>query len=143
MKQHKASRKNGSTRQASRSGAPRKATAGKTPSPEVAARASGARNSKVVARTAGARSSKAAAAGKRAPAAPSGLVKLPAECLISSLGDLRTQLIERVAIETPVSFDASSVERIDTAALQLLAAFTRDRTAAGLPVEWQSACRRR
>jgi ABC-type transporter Mla MlaB component len=63
-------------------------------------------------------------------------VKLPAECLIGSIGDLRTQLLERVAIETSVSFDASSVERIDTAALQLLAAFTRDRQAAGRPVEW-------
>jgi phospholipid transport system transporter-binding protein len=69
---------------------------------------------------------------------PTGLVKLPAECLIGSLDGLRAQLLERVAIETPVSFDAAAVERIDTAALQLLAAFTRDRRAAGLQVEWRA-----
>jgi ABC-type transporter Mla MlaB component len=35
-----------------------------------------------------------------------------------------------------VQLDASAVQRVDTASLQVLAAFARDRRADGLPLEW-------
>jgi phospholipid transport system transporter-binding protein len=36
-----------------------------------------------------------------------------------------------------VGLEVGSLQRIDTAAVQLLAAFVRDRRAAGLPFEWR------
>ena len=67
---------------------------------------------------------------------PSGQVALRAECLIGTVDELRTELTSQLTLESSVTIDAAAVERIDTASLQLLAAFARDRRAAGLSVEW-------
>ncbi len=61
---------------------------------------------------------------------------LPADCAIASASALRASLLKRVSDVGTVQIDASGVQRIDTASLQVLAAFARDRRAAGLPVEW-------
>jgi ABC-type transporter Mla MlaB component len=74
-----------------------------------------------------------AAAPKRATTRP---LALPAECAIASAQSLRKSLMKRLSDRANVQIDASAVQRIDTASLQVLAAFARDRRAAGLEVEW-------
>jgi ABC-type transporter Mla MlaB component len=73
------------------------------------------------------------AAPRRKAARP---VSLPAECAIASAPALRAGLLKRLTDAGNVQIDASRVQRIDTASLQVLAAFTRDRRAGGLPIEW-------
>jgi ABC-type transporter Mla MlaB component len=107
MKQHKAPRKTGTRKHAPRAGAKRKVAGRKAATPKVTPR-------------------------KRAP----GPLMLPADCVIGSVPELRTALVSRVSSETAVTLDAAKVERIDTASLQLLAAFVRERRAAGLAFEW-------
>ena len=63
-------------------------------------------------------------------------VCLPAECVIASASGLRTTLLKRVSDAGNVQLDASAIQRVDTAGLQMLAAFVRDRRADGLPLEW-------
>jgi ABC-type transporter Mla MlaB component len=74
-----------------------------------------------------------AVAPKRSATRP---LALPAECAIASVPALRTSLLKRLTDASTVQVDASAVQRIDTASLQVLAAFARDRRAAGLSVEW-------
>jgi ABC-type transporter Mla MlaB component len=50
---------------------------------------------------------------------------------------LKVALLSHLDTPECVSLDAANVERIDTAALQLLCAFVRDRQARGLKVQWQ------
>jgi len=73
------------------------------------------------------------AAPKRKSARP---VALTAECAIASAAALRASLLKRLTDAGNVQIDASAVQRIDTASLQVLAAFARDRRAGGLAVEW-------
>lgn len=62
------------------------------------------------------------------PARPAAVsVRLPIICRLRDLSDLRQQLLARLPMLEPVAIDASEVESIDTAALQLLHAFERDR----------------
>ncbi|HTP38311.1 MAG TPA: STAS domain-containing protein [Steroidobacteraceae bacterium] len=49
----------------------------------------------------------------------------------------RQSLLDLLAEDHPVVIDVSEVERVDTAALQLLFAFERDRRARGASVVWQ------
>ncbi|MEM7262038.1 MAG: STAS domain-containing protein [Planctomycetota bacterium] len=55
---------------------------------------------------------------------------------VSRVRDLREELVARLAEATDVSFDASAVERVDAAALQLLCAFVRKMETAGHTVQW-------
>ncbi len=55
---------------------------------------------------------------------------------MASASGLRTTLLKRLTDAGNVPIDARAVRRIDTASLQVLAAFARDRRADGLPVEW-------
>jgi anti-anti-sigma regulatory factor len=74
---------------------------------------------------------------RRAKAArPDPILALPAECLIANAVPLREQLIAVVGEAAPVTLNVSAVERIDTACLQLLAAFASERRAASRPVVW-------
>jgi anti-anti-sigma regulatory factor len=70
------------------------------------------------------------------PARPDPVLALPAECLIANAVALREQLIAVVEEAVPVTLNVSAVERIDTACLQLLAAFATERRAASRPVVW-------
>ncbi len=65
---------------------------------------------------------------------PSPLV-LPAECTLADAESLKLKLAALLQDVSPVTLDVSGVRRIDTASLQLLAAFARDRRARGLRVE--------
>jgi phospholipid transport system transporter-binding protein len=63
------------------------------------------------------------------------VIGLPADCRMAELSALRDQLL--LARGAPMStLDASGVERVDTAALQLLVAFHRDAQARGSQVAW-------
>ena len=73
------------------------------------------------------------AAPKRRTVRP---VILPAECVIASAPELRSALLKRLTDAGKVQIDASAVQRINTASLQVLTAFARDRRAGGSPVEW-------
>jgi ABC-type transporter Mla MlaB component len=61
---------------------------------------------------------------------------LPADCSIANADSLRAALVDLVAQGRQVTLDAAAVQRIDTACLQLLVAFSCERRAAARPVAW-------
>jgi ABC-type transporter Mla MlaB component len=71
---------------------------------------------------------------RRAPAADRGRLRLPSQCTLATADGLRGHLTEALRNVKPVTLDARSVERVDAAGMQLLAAFVRDRAAHGLSV---------
>lgn len=64
-------------------------------------------------------------------------VALPAHCSIRDAGKLHAQLLALLDSDAPVIVDANAVERVDTASVQLLAAFVRERAARSRVVEWR------
>jgi ABC-type transporter Mla MlaB component len=62
---------------------------------------------------------------------------LAAECLVSQASSLKESLAGLLDEPLPVTLDATALQRIDTAGLQLITAFVRDRTGQGRTVEWQ------
>lgn len=62
---------------------------------------------------------------------------LPAECLIAEAESIRLKLLDLVSVAN-ATFDASAVQRIDTACLQVFAAFARERHEAGLATAWSA-----
>ncbi len=74
----------------------------------------------------------------RGKAARRNALVLRPECMLSDAAALKQRLCALLPHEGTVTLDAGAVERIDTAALQLLAAFIRDRRLAGRPVEWRA-----
>ena len=69
--------------------------------------------------------------------------KLTFECNavmdIAAVADLKTQLQALLAEEGAIVLDGESVERIDGAALQLLASFYREASRLGTQPRWQAA----
>jgi anti-anti-sigma regulatory factor len=65
-------------------------------------------------------------------------VVLPADCRLAAGPGLRSALLEALALPAS-ALDAGAVERVDTAALQLLAAFRRDAAAKGHDTRWLGA----
>jgi ABC-type transporter Mla MlaB component len=63
----------------------------------------------------------------------------PADFTIAQAGDVRVQLAHLVTKPASVTLDLSPIRRIDTAGLQVLIAFIRDRRAAGRAVECAGA----
>ena len=59
-------------------------------------------------------------------------------CTVAHAEGLKAALCALAAHPEPVILDAAAVQRVDTAALQLLAAFIRDRRLAGRAVRWQA-----
>lgn len=82
-----------------------------------------------------ARSRPAKRAGKRRHA--DGALLLAAECTVAEAEALKSELGRRLQAAQPVTLDVSALQRIDTAGLQLLAAFIRDRRTAGRAVVWR------
>ena len=80
---------------------------------------------------------------KRGTAAPDAaanpVLALASSCTVKDAADFKIALFAHLGTPECVSLDAANVERIDTAALQLLCAFVRDRQARGLKVQWQGA----
>jgi ABC-type transporter Mla MlaB component len=62
---------------------------------------------------------------------------LAAECTVAEAETLKSELGRRLQQSEPVTLDVSALQRIDTAGLQLLAAFVRDRRTAGRAVAWR------
>lgn len=61
---------------------------------------------------------------------------LPAECLVGDIVQFKSQLTPLLGNESAVTLDASAVTRIDTASLQLLTAFVRERRNHNRVVTW-------
>lgn len=78
-----------------------------------------------------------AVASPRRRAREDGSLVLEAECTVAVADTLKSQLARRLDEPEPVTVDVSAVQRIDTAGLQLLAAFVRDRRTAGRAVQWR------
>ena len=68
--------------------------------------------------------------------APEPIVTLPSNSAVKDAAALKAALIKVVGLPVTVSLDVRSVERVDTATLQLLYAFVRDRAQRKLAVEW-------
>jgi anti-anti-sigma regulatory factor len=64
---------------------------------------------------------------------------LDADLRIAAAPALRDTLLKALAAGNAVELDGTAVAQVDTSALQLLAAFSRDARAAGLPVTWTGA----
>jgi len=67
----------------------------------------------------------------------SNIVRLAATSGIRDSAALKEQLLPLLQSPDAVVIDVSEVEHVDTAALQLLFAFARDRKSIGLAVLWQ------
>lgn len=83
----------------------------------------------------------APAARKAAAAAPAhkaaaGVV-LASNCSVKDAAELKQSLCKLAEESDAVHIDVRSLERLDTATMQLLCAFVRDRLARNLKVEWQ------
>jgi ABC-type transporter Mla MlaB component len=63
-------------------------------------------------------------------------IKLPPELGIEQADNLRETLMKRLGDAKRVTLDASEIQRIHTAALQLFCMFCRDRRAAGHDTTW-------
>lgn len=64
------------------------------------------------------------------------VVALPADFRLADVAAVKAQLIAAFDAKA-VQLDAAGVERVDTAALQLLVAFRREAVARGIPPVWQ------
>jgi ABC-type transporter Mla MlaB component len=68
---------------------------------------------------------------------PSTTLALAAECLVSEATLLKESLAGLLDEPLPVTLDISVLQRIDTAGLQVITAFVRERAGHGRTVEWQ------
>lgn len=75
-------------------------------------------------------------AKKSSKEATSTALALDADLRIAAAPALRDTLLAALASGGPVGIDGCAVAQVDTAALQLLAAFSRDARAAGRTVTW-------
>lgn len=64
-------------------------------------------------------------------------VLLGVSCTIEDVAQLRTDLSAHLAANKPIIIDASRLERIDTAGVQLLAAFAIDCLEQGIAFAWK------
>jgi ABC-type transporter Mla MlaB component len=78
------------------------------------------------------------AAADTAVAAAAVLV-VASSCTVKDAAEFKIGLCKLVDSPQCVVLDAGNIERIDTAALQLLCAFVRDRRARGLQVLWRAS----
>lgn len=63
------------------------------------------------------------------------VIALPADFRLASVAEVKAELID--AFDAPsAQLDGAGVERVDTAALQLLVAFRREATARGQAPQW-------
>ena len=62
---------------------------------------------------------------------------LAAECLVSGASTLKESLASLVDQPRPITLDITSLQRIDTAGLQVLTAFARERAGHGRAIEWR------
>lgn len=65
------------------------------------------------------------------------VIVLAANCSVKDAATLKTSLCAVAEEITAVTLDASAVERVDTATMQLLCAFVRDRSARNQSIVWR------
>jgi ABC-type transporter Mla MlaB component len=70
---------------------------------------------------------------------PPATLALAGECMISEVSSLKQRLAAVLDEPLPVTLDITTLQRIDTAGLQVITAFVRERTGHGRLVEWQGA----
>jgi anti-anti-sigma factor len=75
---------------------------------------------------------------KRRQAARTRAVPLPAHIDIANVGELKQLLTNALAAETPLVLDASAVEQVDAAGMQLLLAFCRNAQTHGRSTGWKT-----
>jgi ABC-type transporter Mla MlaB component len=80
---------------------------------------------------------KAAAARPQSRPREVGSLALAADCTVAEMDALKSALTRHLDESGPITLDVSALQRIDTAGLQLLAAFVRDRRTAGRAVAWR------
>lgn len=90
-------------------------------------------------RAAGARPTQAAARKPAAKGTSKRVALLAADCTIAQAGAMKSQLAKVLSASGAVTVDLSGVRRIDTAGFQVLAAFIRERRAAGRDVRCDGA----
>jgi phospholipid transport system transporter-binding protein len=66
----------------------------------------------------------------------SGVIELPAQCLLRDAVEYRQRFLDCVEADS-VTVDVGAVDRIDTAFIQVLLAFARTRAAAKRAITWQ------
>ena len=66
-------------------------------------------------------------------------IRLSSNCTVKDASALKLELLQLMDEQGSVAIDAKSVERIDTAIMQLLCAFVRDRAERNLSVAWGGA----
>jgi|SRR5882757_4683449 len=71
--------------------------------------------------------------------AASGPFAVAAECTVADASSLKAGLAKLLDDTDIVTLDISAVQRIDTAGLQVIATFVREREARGRLVQWQGA----
>ena len=74
----------------------------------------------------------AVAAEAELTAAP--IISLPANCTLRETQELKAACLRWIDSAETVKVDVSALQRIDTAAIQVLCAFVRERSGRGLPV---------
>jgi ABC-type transporter Mla MlaB component len=77
---------------------------------------------------------------KREPAPskePATTLALAAECTVADAASLKESLAALLDQPLPVTLDVTALQRIDTAGLQVISAFIRERAGNGRPVEWR------
>lgn len=79
-----------------------------------------------------------AASPSRSRRRNSDALALEPDCTLAEAEPLQRALTALLEQPRTVTLDAGAVQRIDTAALQLLAAFVRDRRLAGRTTEWRA-----
>jgi ABC-type transporter Mla MlaB component len=75
--------------------------------------------------------------GKRASTPQLPCLTLEAECLVADTALLKANLTQLLPEAGPVALEIHKLQRIDTAALQVLAAFVRERDSHHRVVEWR------
>jgi ABC-type transporter Mla MlaB component len=64
---------------------------------------------------------------------------LASECTISEIAPLRAGLTSLLEHPSAVTLDIEAVQRIDTAAMQMVAAFVRERESQGRQIQWRGS----
>ena len=57
--------------------------------------------------------------------------------MVAEAASLKERLAPLLQTPLPVTLDINALQRIDTAGLQVITAFVRERAARGLAIEWQ------
>ena len=69
----------------------------------------------------------------------SGEFAVAAECTVADAGSLKSSLAKLLEDPGVVTLDISAVQRIDTAGLQVITTFIRERESHGRQVEWRGS----